>query len=289
MYSTAIIDALKSPLKLLINEYIDDINSDQLDVELSEEFVNETTEAALQKLFNTDTDEYFTASFFTNNNGPLIFFIENQIEDLVLDRYWEYTEDLKHRDDVLELDRETGTMKFNNDSVPAYWYNPEMSEDEIAGHLKEYRKIWSGLGYGEVRYPVLESFGKLFELEEYGVSETLLKKMERDLECLDTDEAQRLFQMMVSDKSPFDILEEYPDKLKDVLVYRYLGTKPESFYHGYEFYLIDLILKDGGSVQVEVGVIGNNVRSVSAVGAKGFPILTPGDEELIIKRIKKDA
>lgn len=188
-----------------------------------------------------------------------------------------------HRNDLVSLDKETKEMKFNDCHVPAYWYRKKMSEKKINKRLDEFRHIWMELGFSEqIRYPMLESYYSLTQwIAEFGNQQEFFNKAEKDLECMDTEEAQELYTALNRCSSLSQIRNHYPYRIKKII-------RIENYMDDGHLRQADITIRLNDNRQCSIRAYAtkdNGFRGMSALGRKGFPMMSERDEKMIVKAI----
>lgn len=236
------------------------------------DFDNEKTETYLKD----HLEDYFSESFFDDFEGK----VKWDIHDLVYAAKRNMDFEEEHVNDTVTLDKRKKMMYFNDNGVPAYWYKPGMSKKEINENLQEYKGIWANADFADFKYPLLETWHPLSEWKK-GFTEDMFAKMERDLECEDTDDARNLAAMRWSGNNVWRVQQDYPTKIKKILkIENRRETNEEKFAD------ITLLLYDDSTCKVEVHTSNTGrFQGMKSLGDRGFPPMTQRDDELIEKEV----
>lgn len=247
-----------------------DVLMREFDIEMPEE---------TRKHIDKNFDRYFEDSFIDDLKNTISWKFDAIQYDAESDMEFEKA----HENDKVELVKEARVMWFNDSAVPAYWYTENMSEEEISDRLSSYRHQWIKSGAGPVKYPELEQWHELHEWEREFTSEQL-EKMERDLECCDTDDAQTLNFLRMMNTPVSMIMYQYPQKIDRILE---VTNKFESD-NGTRYANIKILLRDGTTCDIRAHASKNGSSAGMEAIGKGFPIMTDQDNKKIEEEVFKD-
>lgn len=222
-------------------------------------------------------DRYFDDEFLDDLKDKVGWIIIEEINRADSDAEYAW----KHLNDTVTLDKARGEMHFNDFVTPAYWYRSMMSEEEINRRLSFFKTVWAGADYRkDLKYPILMSWHDMSEWEAVFGKDYPFNRMERDLECCDTEEAKELYEAYTSGYAVFRIEDIYPYKLKKVVNVKNMWTDDGGDTHAD----MTLKLRDGTQCTVSVTLSKyGRITGVRALGPKGFPLMTERDNRLIIK------
>lgn len=229
-------------------------------------------------------EDYFDEEFLDDLKDKIEWLVVEEIDRAESAANYEWS----HINDNVTLDRTRGEMHFKKGKigykecvVPAYWYRGNMSEEEINRKLSFYKKVWADVDYADdVKYPILMSWHNMREWESTFGKDYPFHKMERDLECCDTEEAKELYEAYTSGYAVFRIEDIYPYKLKKVVNVKNMWTDDGGDTHAD----MTLKLRDGTQCTVSVTLSKyGRITGMRALGPKGFPLMTERDNRLIIK------
>lgn len=225
-----------------------------------------------KKYIGEHFDNYFDDTFFSDLQNTVTWKIEAVQFDAESDMAFEE----KHAKDKVELVKEAKVMWFNDNSVPAYWYRDDMTDDEINTILKYYKDRWIKSEIENLKYPELEFWHDIKDWEAE-FSEEQLQKMERDLECMDNEDAQELNFARIKNVPVDFVSYHYPIKIMKIVD----ATDKVKDKNGVMFATVTLLLKDGRTCRVRVHSSKNgSVSGMEAIDG-GFPIMTNKDNQKI--------
>lgn len=220
-----------------------------------------------------------------------IYFTDEKLEEIE-DKFFGYFSDeiytaetdfefiREHENDTVTLDKRKKIMFFNEWAVPAYWYKPGMSKKQVEENISHYKSIWYNLGAGEIHYPLLESWHSLKEWH-WEFKDEALARMERDLECCDTEDALILTGMMDMRSSVFLVQQEYPTKIRRIIEIKNQREDDKEKYAD-----VTLELYDGSICRVCCHRnINGSSHGMTALDNKGFPMMSSRDEKLIAREV----
>ena len=231
----------------------------------------------VKQYLNANFDNYFDEDFFCE--------LENKVSWMIHDAIQRAEDDLdfqkEHVTDVVRLDKDSSKMYFNDNGVPAYWYNKKMSESEIKDQLNEFRQMWFSDGLPDYTYPMLEHWHSLKEWQKE-FREEELARMERDLECQDNESAKILASLYECRIDVWQVRYEYPNKIKRILKVENKYTDKEGTSYA------DVTLKLYNNSQCKVRVYatkGGGFRGMTSLGRNGFPMMTDADNKRIEREV----
>lgn len=220
-------------------------------------------------------DTYFGDHFLNDLRNSIRWKIEECVEHA-----WEEYAFITDTDHPVYLDAQKKKIHFGKYVLPANCYREELTQKETDEITLRYKRIWKKLGYGKIRYPLLEDWRPLSVWKEH-YSEQLLKKMEKDLEAGTEEEALRLYSLYARRAGLMEIERCYPDKIRQILsVSNPVSNQMDS--EGERTADLTILLKNGSECSVRAGFdrLGRN-HSLHALSPSGFPMFTDHDVELI--------
>ena len=228
-------------------------------------------DAVFMQYLTERIDTYFDYSFLREMEETLKWKVDDSLQSARND--YDFMSESSH---TVSLVPEEKVMRFGEYSVPAHWYKDGIQKKEIDDALLRYKRIWERTGYGEMIYPLLQNWHPL-ELWREKYSESLLTRMEIDLESGSTKEAMRLYYLYSRRAGMREIDRVYPDKIKSILsISNRSGTGKEITAD------LHLLLFNGRECSVRVGTDSQGRHcSTTALTAPGFPLFTDQDNELI--------
>ena len=196
----------------------------------------------------------------------------------------QYRKDLEKHS--ISLDKDNRIMFFDGQQYPAYWYKKGMSQEEIDEKLDMYKEILHD--NPKARYPLLEIHHSLKDWKDEiqfhlrgTENERLLEKMEKDLESREGEDAQKLYDLLYSDCSFYELFDKYPRKLKKIV--KVISTGEEN---GLKIATLVLKTTDGKQCTVEVEFTPNGTfRGMKAIGRNGFPLFVEDDYSQIWQEV----
>ena len=204
----------------------------------------------------------------------------NNLRYIIRDTLYDAENDLdyqeQHKDDKVTLNRRTKMMYFNKMPLPAYWYKPGMSKKEVDAHLEEYRDLWEDLEFGEIQYPMMETWHSLNEWNhEYSLDE--IREMEETLEKNDTDSAHLLTELRMYRTPVYNLRHRYPIKIKEIIKTDNYRIDDDELCAD-----MDLLLFNNEICPIIARYsIKGHSHGMTARGKKGFPSMTDDDEKLV--------
>lgn len=238
-------------------------------------------DADMTDFIRENPERYFTDETIRNIMYALSSEMRSDIDKAVSD----YTFDKEHENNVVRLDRDNKLMFFDDDPMPAYWYKEGMNDKEVEQNLKEYREVWADLNFKEgVKRPLFELWNKgngwLRETSFFPNTAPFLDKMERDLECADTEEAKALHDAFVLRLVPYAVRDIYPFKIDEIL-----AVENRKVIDGEQAADITMRLTDGSICSITATGENGRCLGMSALGERGFPWMTDRDRALIEKAL----
>lgn len=251
-----------------------------------------------KKMFKvfTEVDEETIEYIFKN---PERFFDEETVSDIGYEIGYklsdvaaaaEYEMAIKEKKTKYDVhfDKRRKMLVFNDFEVPAYWYSPGMKKKEIDEYIDIYFDLFIDNNFSPFKYPLLEDWHPLEEWKEHYKDETILKKMEKDLERDDTEDAHDLKDLFYRRTDIHAIERNYPSKVKEVENVSNFRIEPFKYGKdtGWETEEIhgdvELVLTSGEKIKVDVHYdVKGHSHGMTSIDKKGFPYMTDKDEEKI--------
>lgn len=191
------------------------------------------------------------------------------------------------------FDRETGMMLFGGKPTKAYWYDPDMTGEEIEDRMYGYRRTWAWCGYpADFKYPMLQSWFPDDDIEEQCRYRSLDPvKMEKDLERLDTESAKALYELCCDHAGWWEIEYIYPYSIEKIIeVQNAEKDKATGNISARVIYQCDedhdlkicdvCVVIAGGHTKA-----GYYLKSITSVAPDGFPNPVEHDVKMIIEAI----
>lgn len=239
-------------------------------------FFDFTPSEEVMARIDTDLEDVLDSDFFEDIDLRFKWRLEDALD--AISQKIEFEEE--HKNDIVTLNQKKKIMYFNSHGVPAYWYSKDMTDDEIAYELSQYRRLWFDSGFVKFKYPLLETWASLDLWETYYKNPADLQRMEKELERGDTDQARKLQSLRDCGFNIGRLYKVYPDKIKSIH-----NIHNRSTVNNEDAADITLELYNGENCDVRVRANKWGIIGMTALGPRGFPCMTDSDNQMIIKEV----